>query len=58
MDCYVALELCKRLDLVNQIMALCYCSRAWIEDVTLYNTGAMATSCIFFNAMKKGCAYN
>ena len=58
MDCHVVLELYKRLDLVNQIMALCYCLRAWTEDVVFYNTGAVATSCICFNAMKRGCAYN
>lgn len=58
MDCCVVLELCKNLDLINQIIALCYCSRAWIEDVMLYNTGAMATSCICFNAMEHKCVYN
>jgi len=57
-DCRVVLKLCKHLDLINQIIALCYCSRSWIEDVMLYNTGAMATSCICFNAMLHKCTYN
>ena len=58
MDCEVTIELCKKLDLVNQIVALCYCSRAWAEDVMLYNTGAMATSCTCYNALKEGYRYN
>lgn len=58
LDCKVCLELCRKLDPINQIIALCYCSRAWIEDVMLYNTGAMAISCVCFEALRDKCTYN
>lgn len=53
-DCIANLELCKRLDLVNQVVSLCYASRAWIQDVMLYNTGAIATSCLCTAAYIRG----
>ena len=53
-DCVANLELCKRIDLINQVICLSYCSNSWIRDVLLYNTGAMATSCICRNAYNLG----
>ena len=49
-DCVANLELCKRLDLINQFICPSYFSNSWIRDVLLYNTGAMATYCICRNA--------
>ena len=42
-ECIANLELCRSLDLINQIICLSYCSSSWIRDVLLYNIGAMAT---------------
>ena len=53
-DCVANLELFKRLDLINQVICLSYCSNSWIRDVVLYNTGAMETSCICRNAYNLG----
>jgi DNA polymerase elongation subunit (family B) len=47
-----------KLNIVNQLIALCFCSCAWADDVMLYNTGAMATSCVCFNTMNRGYVYN
>lgn len=57
-DCMATLGLCTHLDLMNQVVALCYCSHAWVEDVMLYNTGAMATSCLCHSAANMGYVYN
>eukprot|EP00978_Attheya_sp_CCMP212_P041928 scaffold247168_cov61-Attheya_sp.AAC.1 len=57
-DCRATLSLCENLDLINQVVGLCYCSRAWGEDVMLYNTGAMATSCLCYRASLNNCVYN
>ena len=57
-DCEVTLELCNKLDIINQIMSLSHCANAWIRDVLLYNTGAMSVSSVCSNAWSKGFRYN
>ncbi len=57
-DCEATLALCERLDIVNQIVALCYGAKAWIRDVALYNTGAMSLSSMCSVAWSKGYRYN
>ena len=57
-DCTANLALCVKLDIINQVIALSYAARAWIEDVMLYNTGAMATSCLCSAAFTRGYEYN
>mmetsp|Transcript_2713 Transcript_2713/g.7222 ORF Transcript_2713/g.7222 Transcript_2713/m.7222 type:complete len:926 (+) Transcript_2713:17548-20325(+) len=51
-DCRANLQLCEKLDLINEIISLSYIAKAWISDVLLYNTGAMATSCLCASALK------
>lgn len=57
-DCEATLAVCKRLDMINQIVALCYGANAWIRDVLLYNTGAMSLSSMCSVAWKHGYKYN
>lgn len=58
MDCDATLSLCNKLDMINQIVALCYGARAWIRDVALYNTGAMSLSSMCSVAWNHGYRYN
>lgn len=53
-DCIATIALCEKLDIVNQIVCLSYTANAWIEDVLLYNTGAIATSSLCNATYSKG----
>ncbi len=57
-DCEATLGLCQKLDIVNQVVTLCYGSKAWIRDVLLNNTGAMSLSSMCSLAWSKDCRYN
>lgn len=57
-DCVATLGLCQRLDIINQVVTLCYGSKAWIRDVLLNNTGAMSLSSMCSLAWSKGYRYN
>lgn len=45
-DCDVVLELCFKLDLINTMVSICYATKSAIQDVLIYSTGAIATSCL------------
>ena len=53
-DCIATLDLCAKLDLINQIVSLCYTAKAWVSDVLAYNTGTMASSCLCSHAHSRG----
>lgn len=57
-DCEATLGLCQKLDIINQIVSLCYGAKAWIRDVALYNTGAMSLSFMCSRSWSKGYIYN
>ena len=57
-DCDATLGLCEKLDIINQVVSLCYGAKAWIRDVMLYNTGAMSLSSMCSIAWNKGYRYN
>lgn len=57
-DCEATLELCQKLDIIYQIVSLCYGAKAWIRDVILYNTGAMSLSSMCAMAWSRGYRYN
>ena len=57
-DCDATLGVCNKLDIINQVVSLCYVAKAWIRDVMLYNTGAMALSSMCSIAWTKGYRYN
>jgi len=57
-DCDATLGLCNKLDIINQVVSLCYGAKAWIRDVMLYNTGAMSLSSMCSIAWSKGYRYN
>jgi hypothetical protein len=57
-DCEATLALSERLDIINQIVALCYGAKTWIRDVSLYNTGAMSLISMCSIAWDKGYRYN
>ena len=50
-DCIVNLELCFNLDLINQIVAICNITHAYIGDVTLYSAGEIAASALCHKAL-------
>ena len=41
-NCDATLALCKKLEIVNHVVSLCYGSKSWIKDIALYNFGAMS----------------
>ena len=56
-DCEVTLDLCFNLDLINQMIILCYATKSSMSDVCIYSTGAMAASCLTRYARDKGMGY-
>jgi DNA polymerase elongation subunit (family B) len=58
MDCEVTLELCFKLDLVNQLIAISNITRSYIIDVMLSSTGAIAASALCAYALTRQCRYN
>jgi DNA polymerase elongation subunit (family B) len=56
-DCMVNLKLCFKLDLVNQVVAICNITRVYIEDVMLYSTGAIVASALCAKALSNGHSY-
>ena len=57
MDCEVTIGVCFKLDLINQIIAVCAITRAYIVDVMLYSTGAMAASALCSRALERNMKY-
>ncbi len=57
MDCEVTIGVCFKLDLINQIIAICAITKAYIIDVMLYSTGAIAASALCSRALENNMKY-
>jgi DNA polymerase elongation subunit (family B) len=56
-DCEVTLNLCFKLDLINQMIAICNITRSYIVDVMVSSTGAIAASALCNYALNEGREY-
>ena len=56
-DCVVLREICEKLNIINEIIALCEVSRSPFDDVSVYSTRIMAWNKIISCGVTQGIRY-
>ena len=57
LDCDVNLAIFSNLDLINQMIAICYATKSTMQDVMIYSTGSIAASTVSHHASSIGCRF-